>query len=106
MTIVRKAYWIIVLAMMVGVGAMLAGCQGEKEGPAGPAVDVYKVGAIFSVTGKASFLGDPEKKTVDMIVEEINANGGINGIPLEVIVEDDAGSEDKTKLAATKRFWP
>jgi hypothetical protein len=29
----------------------------------------YKVGAIFSVTGPASFLGDPEKKTAEMIVD-------------------------------------
>ena len=39
----------------------------------------YKVGALFSVTGKWSFLGDPEKKTAEMMVEQINNAGGING---------------------------
>ena len=29
----------------------------------------YKVGGVFSVTGRASFLGDPEKKTVEMLAE-------------------------------------
>ena len=62
----------------------------------------YKVGAIFSVTGPASWLGDPEKKTVEMLVEAINKAGGINGHPLEVIIEDDEGNPDKAKAAAQK----
>lgn len=61
-----------------------------------------KVGAIFSVTGKASWLGDPEKKTVLMITEEINKAGGVNGFPLEVIVEDDEGLEPKAVNATEK----
>ncbi len=43
------------------------------------AKSVYKVGGIFSSTGRASFLGDPEKKTMEMMVEKINAAGGIDG---------------------------
>ncbi|MCJ7773673.1 MAG: hypothetical protein MUP22_11145, partial [Desulfobacterales bacterium] len=39
-------------------------------------VEIYKVGAVFSETGRASFLGDPEKKTAEMIVEKINNSGG------------------------------
>ena len=46
----------------------------------------YKIGAVFSITGVGSFLGDPEKKTVEMIAEQINGQGGINGHPLEVIM--------------------
>jgi branched-chain amino acid transport system substrate-binding protein len=38
-----------------------------------------KVGAILAVTGPASFLGAPEAKTLEMLVEDINAKGGING---------------------------
>ncbi|HET7381078.1 MAG TPA: ABC transporter substrate-binding protein, partial [Pseudolabrys sp.] len=30
-----------------------------------------KIGAVLSVTGPASFLGDPEKKTLEMYVEDI-----------------------------------
>ena len=39
----------------------------------------YKIGAIFSVTGPASFLGAPESKTAEMMQERINAAGG-NGM--------------------------
>ncbi|MBF0497080.1 MAG: ABC transporter substrate-binding protein [Deltaproteobacteria bacterium] len=62
----------------------------------------FKIGAIFSVSGKASWLGDPEKKTVMMIQEEVNKAGGINGIPIEVIVEDDESLEQKAVNAAEK----
>jgi branched-chain amino acid transport system substrate-binding protein len=62
----------------------------------------YKVGAVFSVTGGASFLGEPEKKTVEMIEEEINSKGGINGHPLEVIVYDDETDATKCVLAVKR----
>ena len=62
----------------------------------------YKVGAVFSVTGGASFLGDPEKKTAEMIAEQINQNGGINGHPLELIVYDDETDATKCTLAVKK----
>lgn len=57
-----------------------------------------KIGAVFSVTGGASLLGDPEKKTVQMVVDKINNAGGIDGRPLEIIIEDDGS--DATKAAA------
>ncbi len=62
--------------------------------PAPPAEPV-KIGALFSVTGPASFLGAPEEKTVQMLVEKINASGGVNGRKLEVVVKDTGGSPEK-----------
>ena len=34
-----------------------------------------KIGSVLSVTGPASFLGDPEKRTLEIYVDEINAKG-------------------------------
>jgi len=62
----------------------------------------YKVGAVFSVTGRASFLGDPEKKTAEMLAEKINNAGGINGKKLELIIYDDEGDATKCNLAVKK----
>ncbi len=62
----------------------------------------YNIGAIFSVTGPASFLGEPEKNTVLMLVEQINKAGGINGHPLKVIIEDSKSDETQAVLAAKK----
>ncbi len=67
-----------------------------------PALAEYKVGAIFSVTGGASFLGDPEKKTAEMVVEKINQAGGINGQKINLIVYDDESDATKCNLLAKK----
>jgi branched-chain amino acid transport system substrate-binding protein len=61
-----------------------------------------KIGSILSVTGPASFLGDPEKKTLEMYVAEINAKGGVNGQKLQLIVYDDAGKADSARTFATR----
>jgi len=65
-------------------------------------LEPYKVGAIFSVTGPASFLGDPEKKTAQMIVDAVNQEGGINGHPVELIVYDTTGEETATVMHMRK----
>jgi branched-chain amino acid transport system substrate-binding protein len=64
--------------------------------------EAYKIGGIFSVTGPASFLGDPEKKSLNMVVDAINAQGGIDGHPLEAVIYDTEGDPTKTRLAVGK----
>ncbi len=54
-----------------------------------------KIGAILAVTGGASFLGGPEARSLEMVIDEINANGGVNGLKLELILKDSAGSPEK-----------
>src|SRR5208337_2133079 len=66
------------------------------------AKEPYKIGALFSVTGAASFLGEPEKNTVIMLQEQINKAGGVNGHPLEVIIEDTKSDETQAVLSAKK----
>ena len=66
------------------------------------AKEPYKIGAIFSVTGPASWLGEPERNTAQMIADKVNAAGGINGHPIELIVYDTEGDETKSVLNAKK----
>ncbi|MEO9229789.1 MAG: ABC transporter substrate-binding protein [Devosia sp.] len=54
-----------------------------------------KIGAIYPMTGSASFLGIPEDKALRMKVEEINNSGGVNGHKLEVITYDTEGNGTK-----------
>jgi len=54
-----------------------------------------KVGAILSVTGPAAFLGAPEAKTLEMLVADINAEGGINGNKIELVIKDSGASPEK-----------
>ena len=59
------------------------------------AAETIKVGAILAVTGGASFLGAPESKTLEMLVEEINSKGGIGGKNIELIVKDSGANPEK-----------
>ena len=43
------------------------------------AQQTVKIGSVLSVTGPASFLGEPEDKTLRMYVDKINAAGGVAG---------------------------
>jgi branched-chain amino acid transport system substrate-binding protein len=59
------------------------------------AKDTIKIGAILAVTGPASFLGAPEAKTLEMMVEDINKKGGIKGSKVELIIKDSGASPEK-----------
>ena len=61
-----------------------------------------RIGALFSVTGPASFLGEPEKNTLEMLVKEINAKGGLKGSKIELFVYDTQGDATKAVQLANK----
>jgi len=67
------------------------------------AADPIKIGSVLSVTGPAAFLGDPELKTLQMYVEDINKKGGVLGRPLELVHYDD-GSDASKANGFTKRL--
>ena len=55
------------------------------------AADPIKLGSFLAVTGPASFLGDPELKTLQMLIEDINAKGGVKGRKIKLIHYDTGG---------------
>lgn len=59
------------------------------------AADTIKVGTFLAVTGPASFLGDPELKTLQMYVDKINESGGVLGKKLELVHYDTAADPNK-----------
>jgi len=66
------------------------------------AAGTIKIGGLFSVTGPAAFLGEPEKNTLEMLVRDVNAAGGINGTKLEAVIYDTGGDATKAVQLATK----
>lgn len=61
------------------------------------AAEPIKIGTFLSATGPASFLGDPELKTLQMYVEKINKAGGVLGRPLELVHYDDVGKPSNAR---------
>jgi len=84
---------------MAALALVLAIAGGPSPGWA---KEPYKIGGIFAITGPSSFLGDPEKKSMEMIIDELNAKGGIDGHPLQAVIYDTEGDPTKTVLATNK----
>ena len=76
-------------------GTSGAGAGGGSEEP-------IKIGAVLSLTGTYAALGESEKNAIELEVERINDAGGIDGRPIEVLIEDDATDEAKAVAAASK----
>jgi branched-chain amino acid transport system substrate-binding protein len=75
--------------------AALAAAAALVAAPARGAGEPIKLGALLSVTGPASFLGAPEARTLEMLVEEANAKGGVSGRKIELLLRDTGGSPEK-----------
>lgn len=97
---------ILAVVLLLGLGACGGGDQqpasssggrqaAPAEKPAAKTAEPIKVGAVFAITGPASWLGKPEANVTQMLTEEINAKGGVNGRPLEVIVKDSQGNGER-----------
>ena len=76
-------------------GALLAAGGALAQEP-------IRIGAFLSVTGPAAFLGAPEQKTLEMVVERINAEGGVLGRKLQLFAYDDGGDAEKARTFAKR----
>ncbi|MGD9338255.1 MAG: ABC transporter substrate-binding protein, partial [Syntrophobacterales bacterium] len=90
----KNRIWAVLLLLVV---LTWSGCA-KKEEPKAP----YKIGGIFAITGRASFLGEPERNSMELLAEQINAAGGINGHPIELVIYDTEGDATKAVLNANK----
>lgn len=71
-------------------------------GSAPAATEEYIIGAAFPLTGKGATAGKTEVIGVTMAVNEINAAGGINGVPIKLLVEDTASDPKQAGDAVRK----
>ena len=82
------------LTLVVAAAALLS-C-GKKAG------ETYLVGVTGPFTGDGAQYGEMFRMGVEMHADEINAAGGINGVPLELEFQDDKGDPKEAANAAQK----
>jgi branched-chain amino acid transport system substrate-binding protein len=75
----------VFVLLALALAAFLAGAQ----------QNTIKIGAILAVTGPASNLGAPEAKTLQMLVEQTNAAGGLLGRKVQLVLKDSGASPEK-----------
>src|SRR5881275_724095 len=61
-----------------------------------------RVGLITDQTGALSFMGIANTNVAQMVIDDINAKGGLLGRPIELYVEDSATEDDVAAAAAAR----
>lgn len=61
--------------------------------------DGLKVGAVLPATGDLTVLGPPMYEAVNMAICDVNAAGGVNGAPVQLIEQDSGTNEDVANTA-------
>jgi branched-chain amino acid transport system substrate-binding protein len=64
--------------------------------------DSIKVGVVLPLTGKQAKFGEIEKNSFLMALDEINEAGGVNGRPIDLLIEDDTSKPDVGRSAVEK----
>ncbi|HUF88204.1 MAG TPA: ABC transporter substrate-binding protein [Thermohalobaculum sp.] len=91
-----------ILAWLAAGAIAVAGSVQAQEAPKDP--EVFKIGAILAMSGKADWYGKVMSAGIQQAVEEINAEGGIDGIMLEAVIEDHKSGVAKEGVSAITRL--
>jgi amino acid/amide ABC transporter substrate-binding protein, HAAT family (TC 3.A.1.4.-) len=86
------------LVLLLVLSLVVGGC-GANSQKAGDGKEAYKIGAVIDISGNSSSLGVPERDTLKMMVEQLNAKGGINGHPVELEILDNKSTEQEAVTA-------
>jgi branched-chain amino acid transport system substrate-binding protein len=90
----KRVIMVIMSAVLI-IGGVVSCKQTEP-------VSSYKLGIVASETGQYAGLGLQSLEGVQLMADKVNEAGGINGIPLELVIYDDKSQATEATLAANK----
>lgn len=105
---------IVSLLLVLAMALSLVACGGSSapaatqapaaDAPAAeaPTADPIKIGTIYAMSGGAAAIGANILRGIEFAVNEINAQGGVNGRPLEIVKGDHAGDPATGKSEAER----
>ncbi|RXT02381.1 penicillin-binding protein activator [Ammoniphilus sp. CFH 90114] len=93
----KKAKGLAMLSLLLSV--VVSGCGGTNTTEVGAGEQstgengskVVKIGAVLPLTGVTAYYGTQIKQGIDLVLEELETQGGMEGLKIEVIYEDDKG---------------
>ena len=86
----------IIIGVIIIILIIIAVSSGSSKKTA---TEPVRIGAALMLTGPTAQLGELQNNAINLALEKINKEGGINGRPLEVVVED-AAYDPKTAVSA------
>lgn len=90
-----------ILLSVAMIAAMLTGCGSKEEGAAEGGE--IKVGVVAPISGSSAMVGDTQLKGIRLAAKQINEAGGINGMTIKLIEEDDQ-QDPKTAVSAINKL--
>ena len=103
---VRSATAVIAFISIITVALATAGCAESTATSggtgSGSATGDIKIGAVLDITGVGASLGVPERQTLEMLADQVNSSGGVNGRKIKLLIEDDQSTEAGAAKAASK----
>lgn len=94
----KKTFWIIIILAVVLIGAVVVR-QAKLTSDDNSSI---KIGADFALTGFGASWAENQLKGAALAIKEINANGGVLGKSLELVVEDNKSESKGAVTAAMK----
>ncbi len=101
----QRSMRLLSMGLALGLATTMAACSETKSAgtaTGGDAGGEIKVGVVLDITGAGASLGVPERQTVEMLAEQVNAAGGITGRKLKLFIEDNQSTEDGAAKATSK----
>ncbi|MEA4898613.1 MAG: ABC transporter substrate-binding protein [Christensenellaceae bacterium] len=87
----KKLMAILLICLLL---ASMATCAGAE--------DVIKIGLYSTITGSNALAGEMMEKGGQLAIKQVNAAGGIGGVPLELVVYDDKSTPEGAVKAVTR----
>jgi branched-chain amino acid transport system substrate-binding protein len=87
----------VILAAALIVSAC-AGGSGSQQASSGP----IKIGLVASLTGNYAPLGKSDKAAAELLVKQVNDQGGIDGRKVQLLVQDDQTNPTQAVLDYTR----
>lgn len=77
--------------LALAMAAVFSGCRGRNAGP-NSADGLIRIGFVGPLTGSASSCGQSSRKGLQLLEDQINRQGGINGKKVKIVYADDKGN--------------
>ena len=100
----RKLPVLLISAIMLLALLLSAGCSSQQatQSSTTKTDDTINIGAVLDISGTSSSLGVPERDTLQMMADQLNSQGGINGRQVKMIIMDNKSDETEAVLAVKK----
>jgi branched-chain amino acid transport system substrate-binding protein len=96
----KKLLALLICTAVLFTIILAAGCS-SKQANQGTA-DTINIGAVLDISGPSSSLGIPERDTLQMLTDQLNEKGGINGRKIKLVILDNKSDETESVLAVKK----